>query len=895
MPHSLIRRAAYEPDPAQGPWVETHQVLRFGDTWRDELMCLYRRRWAAAPNLPVRSLNTLAQAIAPGLIATGRHTGSATGPSAPWLYARHEVPSDVVMALFFTWVRTLAPTQGAEEELDRVLQALEDNAPVWSTESVNLLKSHMSEGGTAEPERRLYSLLAEWLAARLAARPYRTTRFRVVSRDQGTELVSWPPQSYTSQGRTWYYSAVVTITVQTAPFDTAFRVHISTHIRRWATTEGVRPRPGRGATVLLDVPVPWPDFETPRSRLVPNIMQYDPKRSQLAWRAQGPATLLGDLDLVRAYPEPTELAAHPERYLLGHKGLAAGIVYSHGMGSHQVGPGLMPGERAELDAWVEEGVSPYLRRVPDLVRAFPTSKPALLRELSPRDLREDPEKYTQNQRDRITARRAAIRAALGGAPLEIEIFWRQAKTRDQLISDLHELLGFTPEGAILAAHDQSWRVGELDVRLRSVRLGSLGTPLYLPEGSRSDALNHAIRARREEVLAYLGDNFRDDGSAISRLAFVEIGKREFYPSRDADPKYALRLGFAHAGRLTQFIQDADHAEAPLEIRARSACLDGFRQLGADILPSHRGGPHIPGDLQYVGLWMVRRSTAGPTRQAARRLIAIRLRPDEAEFPVCGWDENKSEWVPYPRLLLTLASETQPYNASSEPATEEEESVHEQLGRAIQQRIRSLLYEVRDRPTLLLVNSGNLRKAWPSLSNGRLVKDMLQFGGDRRQRIAAYGADLRLVLIRDRNSREETAQWYALGGAAEPGFASGLWVARNAGPDNRVFISTTDGPPILRRLGRGLRKFFPDSQWPGAPGKTAWNPQALELTVLGCLSQEALNDAQRDDVAPDNPATWAAVTHQSRFHNDHQPLSHPLAQHLAALAEEYVLPSRETSD
>jgi len=248
----------------------------------------------------------------------------------------------------------------------------------------------------------------------------------------------------------------------------------------------------------------------------------------------------------------------------------------------------------------------------------------------------------------------------------------------------------------------------------------------------------------------------------------------------------------------------------------------------------------------------------------------------------------------PRLLLTLARESELDDAALGPVLEDEGTINEQLERAIQQRVRSLLYEIRDRPTLLLVNSGNLRKAWPSISNGNLVENTLQFGEDRRQRIGVYGTDLRLILVRDRNSREETAQWYALGGT-EPGFASGLWKAKNSGPDNRVFISTTDVPPILRTLKRGMRKLVPDPRWPTAPGKTAWNPQALELTVLGCVTADALSDGQRDDVVPDNPATWAAVAHQSRFHDDHQPLSHPLAQHLAIHAEEYLLPVRETSD
>jgi hypothetical protein len=63
----------------------------------------------------------------------------------------------------------------------------------------------------------------------------------------------------------------------------------------------------------------------------------------------------------------------------------------------------------------------------------------------------------------------------------------------------------------------------------------------------------------------------------------------------------------------------------------------------------------------------------------------------------------------PRLLLTLARESELDDAALGPVLEDEGTINEQLERAIQQRVRSLLYEIRDRPTLLLVNSGNLAK------------------------------------------------------------------------------------------------------------------------------------------------------------------------------------------
>lgn len=182
------------------------------------------------------------------------------------------------------------------------------------------------------------------------------------------------------------------------------------------------------------------------------------------------------------------------------------------------------------------------------------------------------------------------------------------------------------------------------------------------------------------------------------------------------------------------------------------------------------------------------------------------------------------------------------------------------------------------------------KEAPVPGNGSLVKDILGFTVDGTQRLAAYGDDLRFVLIRDRNGREEVPQWYAPGGNNDTsGFAAGLWAPVGADEDNRVFASTADVPSNATRLPRGLLKLGPHPDWPNAPSKTAWNPQYLELIVLGCLSVKALAEAGRDDVAPDRSATWAAIAHQLRFHDDYEPLSRPLPLHLAKLAEEYVLP------
>ncbi|NEE18146.1 DUF3962 domain-containing protein, partial [Streptomyces sp. SID7499] len=64
--------------------------------------------------------------------------------------------------------------------------------PEWQTERIDLTETVTSAGGTAEPAPRLYGLLPEWVAFRLAARPFRTNgttlHFRVESSGSGARL-----------------------------------------------------------------------------------------------------------------------------------------------------------------------------------------------------------------------------------------------------------------------------------------------------------------------------------------------------------------------------------------------------------------------------------------------------------------------------------------------------------------------------------------------------------------------------------------------------------------------------------------------------------------------------------------------------------------------------------
>ncbi|MFF3003868.1 pPIWI_RE module domain-containing protein [Kitasatospora sp. NPDC057940] len=859
--YHAIRAVAYEPNPEHGAWQEDLHVLQLGDGLHRELMNRQERsRGVGHSHLPVARLHSLLRAWAPGVLATGRNAGA--DGRLPWLYAREPVPRQVLAPLIGTWAAALSGSDDEaidlEQELQTGCEATALSLPEWETERVDLTETVVSSGGTAEPLSRLYRLLPEAVAFRLAGTPFRTgggsLRFRVVSSGiGGVDLVSWPPLRYEHRKQTWYYSAHLTVTVHTVPFAQRFRVHVTTGVRRWATRLDIPRWKLGGATVLLDTPLPWPEGPDQGYRLMVNTLGYDWRSKEIAWKRRSPALLLSDLDITRRFPEPEELFTSPEKWLNGRQDVAAGIVYHPVLGLHEVGAGLMPRERAGLDAWIEQGLSPVLRRVGDLSRVTRRNTPSLL----PRSAKKGEPGSREAQQ--ALARRTALGRALDGRPLDVEILWQSPQTRDALLAALPKVIGLEPGCRTDGGGSTSWTADGVRIVVRTRPAGELASALWLStDRKRRPAVRLAEAITERCALVAGADDRTRDGVS---LVIAEIaGKEHFASVPGSDPKHALRLACGRQGRLTQFINLPDPGTAALEHRANWAWLDAFRQLGAISPPAHRAGDGIPGDLQYAALWLVRCTKDGPTRSPARRLVAVRVRSDGDPGAVEGWDTGRAEWVPYPSMLLSLVE------ADGTVATD------------LEREIRTVLFQLRDRPTLLLVNSGNLRQCWPRLRNGALSRDMLAFGTGPEQRLTAYGNDLRMVLVRDENGRGEVPEWYAHDELAKIGFSEGVW-ALSDGPHNRVFASTTSTPPTAARP-KGLMKLAPTPGSRTAPGKTAWNPRLLEVTVLGCRSSEH---------PADHPVDWATLTHQLRYHDDYPPLAYPLPLHLAQLAKEYVLP------
>jgi hypothetical protein len=896
---------------------------------------LYRlglKRPGDCQGVPVGRLNALLQAFAPEIVSVAKWLDVTR--DEPWLYARAPVPADVFSALLYTWVRDLRPEPQHRRAVRDAISELRLGELCWERREVPMLSCTLTPGGTAEPDDRLYQLLPDALAdLALRLKPFSypggALKFRGVARrpsDRGAELLSWPPDDYTDRdGRTWWFSALLTVTLQTIPFSPKFRIHLRSGVRRWATrtgTHGLFLPPRRAASVYLLADAPWIDVRQESrasGRFSVGRLSYDRELRGLRWEAGGPDGMLSRLSLRRPFPEPGALVQRPVDWLTSKDSVTAAVVHSTMMGAHGVKAGLMPGDRVPLTEWFEQAVPEGLERVPDQVRVRYPSKP---RRYAKDPDRKDADPDTLEAR----ARRRQLAELTAGGALRLEFLWLTDTVRDAGVQALERLLGLTdkpvrepvPEAG---GHEEMlfWRTPELTVALRMAPVGLLADNLAIPSDDqwRTSALHAAIKERREQVVRLLPEV---PGPAGASLAILEIHRKRAYTPPSADPKFALRLGFRDAGRVTQFVNPRKPGvDTAKERKARAKTLeaawtDGFRQLGHREVPDHGLGG-LPERLQYAALWLVKRRRDSPTRQADLVPIAVRIRPDEpAPERITGWDHRTGAWVPYPELLLRLAESAElpmaievqeaegVFAEADLDAPDEEEDDYEELDdwdnrternrRVVADAVQEVLFNLRDRPTLLLAHAQNARQMWPWLQNARIEPDAIQVHGGPVQRLAVQGPDLRLVRVRD--GAHETSQWWGYSeeeetrdgeGGERFGIATGLWKDPGAAPGNRVFGSTGD------KTGPGMNLSVMASRWSlrryvrdGTEGTTidtgrlAWNPALLEITVVGCRSD-------------DDPELWATLTHRLRRSSGRAPmLALPLPLHLARKAAEYVLPT-----
>lgn len=994
MSYDAIGRAAFLAEPDTAPWTEEYLALPFPEQWTHHVLTLAnvgRDPERALRTAPTRRLDGVLQTLAPDLVVRPRPRrtpGRGEPPDDLWLYAPARaplpLPTDALHKLVSAWLLTLA-ARGAEAtpefraQLLRTDAALRADPPQWQpTGPVDLLGAGVTAGGTAEPAARQFQLATDALARRIARlEPFPfdggTLEFRAVPRGpwaRGAELLS-QPLCRTVNRQEWWFSIALDITLHTVPFDPRPRLHLEVSVRRWAThprndTGRLHLPYGQATSVYLRPRIPWLPGVPQSDRYAVARLVKRPGADAFTWHSTDPAGILGRLSLGHPFPDPDALLSDPAAWLDSARGTSAAVVHHTRMGSHEIRPGLMSHQRSELVAWAEQALPPGVVRAPDLVRcvrgrgapANPRPKP-----------NGDVEKKAEALRAAIQRRQALAVAVPGPSPasdtsppvLEARLLWQTAEFRDAAITGFGDVLALDGDGGRpVAAGDNidpgadpfaaarpgtpallEWHTPELTVRLRCIPLvHGLGDKLALDPAIRgaSTRLADAIAERRR----VLRDFLVEDGTAPAEpgVAVVEIAHPAAFRPSTTDPKFAMRLGCADAGLLTQFAvtpgteppqrrkrKASPEGEGSLGHRVRSAWKDAFRQLGVRVWPEPTSDDALPERLEYAALWMVKRRKDGPTRVAKHVPVAVRVLPlpgHSGLARVLGWDDDAREWVSYPRFLLAQARQAaitpdeladiaditdedappdardtmeatpeepaSPSFPSSSASLSEQRTELEQQRRATAQFLQRVLRSLLGTPVALLVHAQNSRRHWPWIQDGQVVRDLIKPGHAPAGRL---DPGLRLVRVRSDDGRETPAWWGIDKAGRRNGLPMGLWSEPTTEPTDslprRVFYSTTEKPASAKdspvTLDRLALRTTESGTLRSDAGRRAWNPTLLEIAILACHPDAT------DQTPADDPQSLALTIHQLRQPPDHTgDLLLPLPLHTAQLAEEYVLPT-----
>jgi len=884
-----IRPAAFRYDPASGPFTADFHALAFPSAWRKIILDLYRldkRNPDRIKSVPIRRLNETIRAVAPDLLSTAKQ--ATLDDSSPWLYTTRPLEPKILNTLVAAWLADLQRKESMFPHVQAAWAAMDPGALQWKEVAVDLLEQTLSDGGTARPAARLHRLLPDVLAARIETygrtHPYEDEgvelNFRRVATDRGAELMSWPAHPHIDEdGTTWWFSAFIRITLQTEPFSDVPRIHLHTGVRRWLHHKPVYFPSGHGVTAYLLTPGPWLTGAPQTARIATASMAYDRSLRQVEWKRGGPNGMLEQLSFARDFPAADQLRKEPGRWFNGENGVTAAVVYHTMMGSHAVGAGFMPRDREPLTEWAAKVLAPNVVMLGDASRsklpALPQKPSVAARKVSmPRDATAE-EKVAvkaakaQAVQEAAQLRRPMVASVLGADTLNVDLYWQTDVMREELINAAVTDLGLLGQERTTGSTElREWTSPELELRIHLHPLGGLGGPLgngTVPHG-RAD-IDAAIADRR----AAARDHATKAGSN-ARLTLIELDKRKAFTPAHCDPKYALRLGFADAGRVSQFVVRARGTDLKTAShRAQAAWGDGLRQLGMRIVPAHSLGSRLPDGLSQVAFWAVKRRADGPTGKPLFMPIAVMIRPQENR--ILGRSPETGDWVPYPQLLLQLAGHGQQDRLS-------EQAKRSMYGMFVKQVLADLRYE----PALILTHAHNSRLDWPGLQDGLMIRDHVQFGDARPEKLSAYGKQLRFARLRTSEGYETTQWWKPKSRGDEPGLAAGLWIPAGAGDDNRVFGSTAPKAGPFKSTAVTASRYVPRINAQGAETLDtevpAWNPANLEITMAGCQDG-------------DDPEAWAMFIHQQRFASDYaDALALPLALHLAKRAEDYALPSEE---
>ncbi|MBW4427503.1 MAG: DUF3962 domain-containing protein [Nostoc desertorum CM1-VF14] len=338
-------------------------ALKFPEAAKERLKKILAERDSrdeSKVGIPISSLNAALRASIPGLIYIGKIWDKF------WLYSPVEIPTDKLSVILSHWLDTEFSDETPNkykkgltfEQRQAVMQLLSPNNLKWEsvTLKTELWKNHPN--GTAnineDKDADGFILLPDILATQLS-----DPNLKFKLRDEtiqfyrcapiegaGAELISWPPLQHTQNKRTYYYSIVLTLKVQTVPFQPYPQLQCDMSIRRWCSINDTGLLPGQASSVYIRTKLKWgkglnPYGYTEYFQVAPLVWKGEHK-----W-ANNLANLLDKFNPLSYTPE--QILANPIQALNLQDIPNLCITYKDGMiPGHKVGKGLPPNNRRQL-------------------------------------------------------------------------------------------------------------------------------------------------------------------------------------------------------------------------------------------------------------------------------------------------------------------------------------------------------------------------------------------------------------------------------------------------------------------------------------------------------------------------------------------------------------------
>lgn len=842
--------------------------------WRQVANSLAQRKLQGKrySSVPVYALDSILGVTFPQIIKTARFGWQRA--EVPWIFATEKTDSLTELACFVKdWLREEFAWCLREEELEPILENLKDDLWHWNEKPTTY--SLLNPPKNQNDEIR-FQAVPDYIAQQFINinpnvyfgnnNQYDLKFYPVVSLNQGSELMSWPPSEIPLINRnkrigTAKISFTVRFKLQTVPWRKLPLIYHKLSVRCWIV-QPLERLPYRGAKAYIGDSRRWLDGADQPFCFMPLTMKK--QGQEVRWpRPIRELLSLNDSPLV----DPNILLSNPNynwsEFGQPPEDLQAAIAYdSRHLGEHSCFPGVSPLDLASLDQAIGDRIEKDLplSRVGEGVKISGSFKDLWPYQKTKRGEKKKDES-TPMLRPSIVA--PAVFSQTENPLQTILIVWETESCRDALINEICLVLSVQPQGEIETYATPNG--GEGTQQIYQGNLGSICIKTQHVEDLTQNLNISSSTSSRERLT--LRQQFLDE--RISQIksvlpstetisgAIIEIRSKPFI--READPKLAWRIGAMQAGYVNQhlhkitainqktgeeyFIKDGKQ-------RIKRAVSDLFRQFG--ILPKPLIKPEI--DQIDENLWLTcfyvlrrtRKTTANNKSSTVVLMIRVNPLTGKVELTTPSLFQpkkpnKKSPWVSYPVGLDYLLTEKWDPNSSFEetsfdetqPSTEDTQSSTEKRDeqQAINKFLTDCLRDCLNTPiqkdlsprVILMLEAQNSRRLIPWLKNPNLPSNDLP--QEFKQQIPEPDIKrLWVVRLRVANNDEVPVSIVKTPG----GKTSGLFDWKNLCNDNKKLYLSIRKPLNTEQGTNTLKQ--PQSRLDDG-NKQAGNPPLLEIAVV----------------------------------------------------------------